>query len=179
MKRTTRLRLLFSLPAITLAAVIVLLSIGFRLGEHNIHPSALLGQPFPNFNTLTLVSGESIDQTALPKNITLVNVWASWCAACRTEHALLHEIEALGDVIVVGINYKDHREDAIDWLSELGNPYNFILVDFDGRIGVELGVYGAPETFLLDAHGIIRHKHVGPLDREIWNSDFLPIIESI
>lgn len=125
-------------------------------------PTPLIGKPAPAFDLpLLLQEGNTTDQD-LRGGVTLVNVWASWCFACRQEHEVVKFLARQG-IKVVGLNYKDERQDAIDWLGKLGNPYDRIAVDHDGRVAIDWGVYGAPETFLVDGEGVIRHKVIGPL----------------
>ncbi len=111
--------------------------------------------------------------------VWLLNVWASWCIACREEHPMLLELARNGAVPIYGLNYKDKREDALAWLNELGDPYVLSVSDLDGRVGINYGVYGAPETFLIDREGMIRFKRVGPITPDVWQKDFLPLIKEL
>lgn len=111
--------------------------------------------------------------------VWLLNVWASWCVACREEHPMLLELARNGAVPIYGLNYKDKREDALAWLNELGDPYVLSVSDLDGRVGINYGVYGAPETFLIDREGMIRFKRVGPITPDVWQKDFLPLIKEL
>jgi len=111
--------------------------------------------------------------------VWLLNVWASWCVACRDEHPWLIEYAKTKVVPIYGLNYKDRREDALAWLGELGDPYTASAVDLDGRIGIDYGVYGAPETYVIDQNGMIRYKHVGPLMPDVWNGKILPVIQEL
>jgi cytochrome c biogenesis protein CcmG/thiol:disulfide interchange protein DsbE len=106
----------------------------------------------------------------------VLNVWASWCSACRIEHPLLVELGRDPAIEIIGLNYKDVRADGLRWLSERGDPYRQTLHDPEGSLGLDLGVYGVPETFVIDAEGVIRHKHVGPLTREVWQQDIAPLL---
>ena len=160
----------------TLAAVLYL---GFSLRDPHLLPSALLDQPFPSFDLPVLgSSGGRATQGDLEGEVRLVNVWATWCPTCLAEHDELKRIRETG-LSVVGINYKDDSLDAMAWLARHGDPYAFSVVDADGDLGVDLGVYGAPETFLLDADGVIRYKHVGAVDETIWREEIAPTIEAI
>jgi len=128
-------------------------------------PSPFIGRPIPKLDLPTLADpAVRLSAADLRGEPTLVNVWASWCVACRQEHGVLMELAASRRVRIVGLGYKDAREDARAWLERHGDPYAVVAVDADGRAGIDWGVYGVPETFFLDAEGIIRHKHVGPLD---------------
>ena len=131
-------------------------------------PSALIGEPFPLFQLESVESAEQRYQlSSLQGEVTLVNVWATWCPTCKAEHAFLNELAKDG-VKIVGINYKDDDFKARQWLQAYGNPYLFNIADPDGKLGLELGVYGAPETFLVDSKGIIRAKHIGDLNPAVW-----------
>lgn len=142
-------------------------------------PSALINKPFPAFE-LTRLDDET--QTVTRENllgkVTLVNVWATWCVSCRVEHPYLNELAQSG-VRIVGLNYKDNTKAARKWLQDLGNPYVWNMVDRTGKLGVDLGVFGAPETYLLDEAGIIRFKHVGVVDQRIWDEKFAPVIAAL
>lgn len=144
--------------------------------DPNAMPSALLDKPFPVFSSTTLQDGQPIYRDSLLGEVSLVNIWATWCAACKYEHPVLNSLSSEG-VRIVGINYKDNNAGAKKWLDELGNPYVFNIVDADGGLGVDLGVFGAPETYLVDKKGIIRYKHVGIIDREVWDTTLKPLYD--
>lgn len=149
--------------------------VGFSLGDRHELPSALLGKPFPEFKAPLLYDPQQqVTNEDLLGHPTLVNVWATWCPTCKAEHAELMAIAASTDVRMVGVNYKDNIPKAIRWLADYGDPYEFVLVDADGALGVELGVYGAPETFLLDAQGNIVYKRVGDVNPRIWRDELAP-----
>ncbi|MAS23788.1 MAG: DsbE family thiol:disulfide interchange protein [Oceanospirillaceae bacterium] len=131
-------------------------------------PSPLIGKPFPQFILKTVESGEETNH--LPEEPVLVNVWATWCPTCKAEHAFLNKLAAEQGIKIVGINYKDDDFKAKQWLKAYGNPYMFNISDPDGQLGLELGVYGAPETFLVDSKGIIRAKHIGDLNTKVWST---------
>jgi len=131
-------------------------------------PSALIGKPFPSFELQSVESAETVyTQQDFRGEVTLVNVWATWCFACRLEHAMLNQLAEQG-VKIVGLNYKDTRLAAQKWLDERGDPYKLNLFDPQGDLGFDLGVYGAPETYLVDAQGIVRYRRVGVVDERIW-----------
>lgn len=138
--------------------------------------SALVGKPVPVFKLESLDQpGKTFDQSVLTDGKPLLlNVWATWCPTCRAEHQYLNTLATKG-VRVVGLNYKDDRQKAINWLNTLGNPYALSLYDGDGMLGLDLGVYGAPETFLIDGHGIIRYRHAGDLNERVWNDEVKPL----
>ena len=111
--------------------------------------------------------------------VWVLNVWASWCVSCREEHPLLIEYAKSGAVPIYGLNWKDKRDDALAWLGDLGDPYVASASDFDGRVAIDYGVYGAPETYLIDKSGIIRYKHIGPVTEEAWENKFLPLVQQL
>ncbi|MDG2502767.1 MAG: DsbE family thiol:disulfide interchange protein [Porticoccaceae bacterium] len=142
-------------------------------------PSALVGEPFPAFNLPSLKDEQStLTEQDLKGDVLLVNVWATWCFACRIEHPMLNKLSQQG-VKIVGLNYKDQRAGAVAWLVERGNPYQFNIFDAQGSLGIDLGVYGAPETYLVDAEGIIRHRRVGVVDERVWNAEFRVLFEQL
>ena len=153
------------IPLIGFIAMGILFWIGLGQEDKTSLPSPLIGKPFPTFILNTVESGESTNH--LPQEAVLVNVWATWCPTCKAEHAFLNELAKNG-VKIVGINYKDDDFKARQWLQAYGNPYLFNIADPDGKLGLELGVYGAPETFLVDSKGIIRAKHIGDLNPAVW-----------
>ncbi|MGX9741089.1 DsbE family thiol:disulfide interchange protein [Pseudocitrobacter corydidari] len=138
--------------------------------------SALIGKPVPAFRLESLSNpGEVYDRSVLVSGKPLLlNVWATWCPTCRAEHQFLNQLSAQG-VRVVGMNYKDDRQKAVDWLNRLGNPYSLSLFDGNGMLGLDLGVYGAPETFLIDGQGVIRWRHAGALDDRVWREQLAPL----
>ncbi len=178
MERRLKTRLLLVTPLIGFGILVFFLGIGFRLGEHNVHPSAMLNDPFPEFSSMSLLDDEPITREDLIGTFRLVNVWASWCTACIEEHDLLLELARSGTISIIGINYRDQAEEAKTWLYERGNPYETVVVDAKGEICVDLGVYGAPESFLVDPEGIIRAKQVGVLTRTAWMEEFQPWLEA-
>lgn len=139
--------------------------------------SALVGDKVPSFELPLLRDPETMaGPTMLAGKVQLLNVWGTWCAACRVEHPHLNRLAEQG-VPIVGLNYKDERDAALEWLRERGNPYTRVIYDPEGSLGFDLGVYGAPETYLIDAQGIVRHRHVGVVDQDVWESDFEPLYE--
>lgn len=143
-------------------------------------PSPLIDKPAPTFNLPTLHAPENnLELDDLKGKVSLINVWASWCAACRTEHPLLVDASNANKINLYGLNYKDKREDALLWLKQLGNPYIESAYDEKGTTGIDYGVYGVPETFLLDKKGIIRYKHIGPVNKEDLESIILPLIKEL
>ena len=169
----------YLLPLGVFIALVSLLGVGLSLNPRLV-PSPLVGKPLPDFTLATLRSPDkTLARKDLTGKISLLNVWATWCVECRREHPVLVAIAAQGKVPVYGLNYKDQRADALQWLQRLGDPYVASAFDADGRVGLDLGVYGLPETFLIDEQGMIVYKHIGPISREIWERDFVPVIEGL
>ncbi len=142
-------------------------------------PSALIGKPFPEFSTGSLDDpGTVITRKDLLGRAALVNVWATWCVSCKVEHPVLNDLAKQG-VVIHGINYKDSTPDAQRWLEDFLNPYQLNISDPKGTLGLDLGVYGAPETFIIDKQGIIRHKFVGVVDKRVWREKLAPIYQEL
>jgi cytochrome c biogenesis protein CcmG/thiol:disulfide interchange protein DsbE len=164
-------------------AVFVLLAAFFGLGlTHDPRelPSPFIGKPAPAFKLEQLHNAKlAFAPEDMKGKVWLLNVWASWCVSCRIEHPLLVEMSKRMRVPIVGLNYKDRREDGVDWLARFGNPYTLSAWDIDGRVGIDYGVYGAPETYLIDKQGVIRYKHVGPMTPEVLEKDVLPLVRKL
>ena len=158
------------IPLLSFAVLAGLLFRGLSIDPTEL-PAARLGQPFPDFDQPELKSGNQISVVALAERPALVNVWATWCYSCRVEHPYLLTLAEQG-VPIYGLNYKDEPVKAIEWLSHLGDPYQLNVVDVEGSVGLDLGVYGAPETYVLDSAGHIAHRHVGVLDEAVFQRDF-------
>ena len=143
-------------------------------------PSPLIGKPAPEFSLPVLHEpGRLVSSRDLRGQPYLLNVWGSWCPACRVEHPVLTRFAETKRLRVIGYNWKDEHADALRWLEQFGNPYWLVLVDYDGRKAIDWGIYGAPETFLVDAEGIVRWKHVGPVDDTIIAGELLPALDAI
>ncbi len=143
-------------------------------------PSPLIGKPAPEFSLPVLHEpGRLVSSRDLRGQPYLLNVWGSWCPACRVEHPVLTRFAESKRLRVIGYNWKDEHADALRWLEQFGNPYWLVLVDYDGRKAIDWGIYGAPETFLVDAEGIVRWKHVGPVDDTIIAGELLPALDAI
>ncbi len=166
-----------SLPLLVFGVIVYFLFGGLSR-DPRLVPSPLVGKHAPAFDLPDLHTPDTrLTQADLQGRPTLVNVWASWCVACRDEHAVLLKLADAKRVRLLGLNYKDRREDALAWLTRLGDPYDRTIVDADGRAAIDWGVYGVPETFLVDAAGIIRYKHVGPLTWALIEDELFPLIE--
>ena len=178
-------RLKLFLPLIAFAAIAIFFyTMVSRIdqGEYNPQdlPSALINKPFPSFSLAKLEDlTVSLQQKDLLGSITLVNVWATWCPSCHVEHGYLNYLFSEKDMIIVGVNYKDKAPAAQRWLQTKGNPYRFNIFDPDGILGLDLGVTGAPETYVLDHRGFVRFRYQGPLNEMVWQDKFQPLIEQL
>jgi cytochrome c biogenesis protein CcmG, thiol:disulfide interchange protein DsbE len=153
---------------------------GFSLNDPKELPSALLGKPFPAFEARLLADPErTVTRDDLLGQPVLVNVWATWCPTCAAEHDELIWIRDTTGLRIVGVNYKDDAAKARVWLQRFGDPYDMVIEDPDGSLGVELGVYGAPETFLLDAQGMVIYKRVGDINRRVWRDELGPLVAQV
>jgi cytochrome c biogenesis protein CcmG/thiol:disulfide interchange protein DsbE len=156
-----------------------LLAVGLRLDPREV-PSPLIGKPAPAFELPLLQQPDkSFSEKDMLGTVWVMNVWASWCPPCLVEHPVVSELARSGIVPVVGLNYKDAREDALPWLKRNGDPFKVIAFDAAGRIAIDYGVYGVPETYVIDRKGIIRYKRVGPLTPEIIENKVRPLIEEL
>lgn len=171
-------RMLMLVPLAIFLLIAVFLYKGLFLNPSDIG-STMIGKPLPEFSLASLETPERkvsvADFQELP---ALLNVWATWCPTCKAEHAMLNKLAAQG-VVVYGVNYKDDSDAARQWLAQLGNPYRFSVEDPEGSLGINLGVYGAPETFVIDRKGIVRDKFVGAIDERIWRERLAPLYQSL
>lgn len=167
----------FYIPVIGFIALAAVMWRGLYLDPKEL-PSMLIDKPMPAF-ALTTVEGAPVTNQDLPQQPFLLNVWGSYCLPCLIEHPTLMRLSEEGEIPVVGVNYRDQQDLALRWLDDNGNPFAFSILDEDGRFGIDLGVYGAPETYLVDAQGVIRFRHVSVLDETIWNEVFLPAIAEL
>jgi len=164
------------IPLLVFGLIVVVLALGLGR-DPKLLPSPLLGKPVPSFALAQLHAPEQMfGPEQLKGKPWVLNVWASWCAECRNEHPLLMQWAAQKSVALVGLDYKDQSEAGKTWLARFGNPYSVTLSDLQGKVGIDLGVYGVPETFLIDAQGVIRYKHVGPLTPEVIEQKFMTLI---
>jgi cytochrome c biogenesis protein CcmG/thiol:disulfide interchange protein DsbE len=183
----TSRRLLAFIPLLIFAGLAALFFIQLsRGGGSNVVPSALIGAPAPAVELPALegltqagVQLPGLSPQQLKGQVSIVNIWASWCAPCRAEHPILMELSEENQIQLIGINYKDKPSNALRFLGSLGNPYDIVGVDENGRSSIEWGVYGVPETFIVDADGKIAHKHVGPLSPEAMDATFMPALADI
>ena len=166
------------IPMLIFAVLVAFLAVGLTLDPEKV-PSPLINKKAPTYQLPELYTQESVHDGDLLGSPYVLNVFASWCVACEHEHALLVDFTAKYDVSLVGLNYKDENDAAQLWLKEKGNPYSLILQDKTGATGIDFGVYGVPETFVIDAKGFIRHKFTGPLTQETINKGLIPLLERL
>jgi cytochrome c biogenesis protein CcmG, thiol:disulfide interchange protein DsbE len=169
----------YVIPLALFMVMVAFLAIGLGRDPRAV-PSPLIDKSAPSFQLAQLHQPTKTFSTQeMRGKVWLLNVWASWCISCREEHPLLLELERSGSVPLYGLNWKDKRDDALSWLNELGDPYILSAADLDGRVAIDYGVYGAPETYLIDRDGVIRFKHVGPLTRDLLQSRILPLAQEL
>jgi cytochrome c biogenesis protein CcmG, thiol:disulfide interchange protein DsbE len=157
----------------------VFLAVGLRLDPREV-PSPLIGKAAPAFQLPQLQDpGRTLRTEELKGKVWVLNVWASWCVACLEEHPILVEFSRRNVLPIYGLNYKDKREDALDWLGKHGNPYIVSIQDADGRVGIDYGVYGVPETYVIDRDGVIRYKRIGPVTVPILQEKILPLVRQL
>ena len=169
----------YLLPLAAFIILVAFLLVGLNLNPRKI-PSPLIGKPAPVFKLQQLHEPERIFESKdnLGK-VWLLNVWASWCASCRDEHPLLVQLAKADVVPIYGLNYKDKRDLAIQWLDQLGDPYTKSVMDTEGRVGIEYGVYGVPETYVIDKSGVIQYKQIGPVTIDVLEKTILPLVKEL
>ncbi|MDC3125070.1 DsbE family thiol:disulfide interchange protein [Gammaproteobacteria bacterium] len=165
-------KIIDALPLVVFASLIIVL-FSFLSDKNDQLETALIDSSFPDFN-LGSLSDESriLTKQDIIKLPALINVWATWCIACRVEHPFLMKLKEESRLTIYGLNYKDNKLKALDLLERDGNPFEFSIYDFEGRLAIDLGVYGAPETFFIDENGLIRERHVGVIDERVWEEKF-------
>lgn len=169
----------FLLPLVVFLVLVSFLAAGLRLNPREV-PSPLIDKPAPSFSVPQLhAAQETIAPAELKGKVWLFNVWASWCVSCRQEHPVLMELARRGTLPIIGLDYKDEREAGIAWLQEHGDPYLLSAYDKGGRVGIDYGVYGVPESFLIDKNGTIRYKHIGPLTQKVLDEKILPLAKEL
>ncbi len=169
----------YLLPLFLFTVLVVFLGIGLGLNPQEI-PSPLVGRPAPQFRLKQLHRPDRwFGPADLKGKVWILNVWASWCVSCRTEHPVLNAWSQKGDLILVGLNYKDESRDALRWLETLGNPYTLSVIDNEGKAGLDWGVYGVPESFVVDKKGVIRYKQIGPVSTETVERILIPLIDRL
>ncbi len=169
----------FLIPFAIFIALVVFFFKGLNLNPHEI-PSPLINKPAPAFNLQQLHDpSKTLSVEDMRGQVWVFNVWASWCVSCREEHPLWVAFAKNNNLPIVGLNYKDQRPEALNWLLQLGNPYVFSVMDVDGRVGIDYGVYGVPETYVIDKQGVIRMKHIGPITPEVLQTKILPKVQEL
>jgi len=166
------------IPMLIFAVLVAFLAVGLTLNPKDV-PSPLIDKPAPAFELPELYTQEQVSSTSLLGQPYIMNVWASWCLACEHEHQLLVDFAKTYAVNLIGLNYKDDNDAAQQWLKQRGNPYSLILQDGEGKTGINWGVYGVPETFIVDAKGLIRHKFTGPITTDSLKSELIPLLEQL
>jgi cytochrome c biogenesis protein CcmG/thiol:disulfide interchange protein DsbE len=160
-------------------ALVALLAIGLQLNPREV-PSPLIGKPAPAFELPLLTEPDKrFSEKQMLGKVWMLNVWASWCPPCLAEHPVVTRISQSGLVPVVGLNYKDQREEALPWLKRNGDPYQLVVFDPNGRIGIDYGVYGVPETYVIDRQGVIRYKQIGPLTADVVQKKIEPLVKEL
>lgn len=178
----------YVIPVALFSAFLIFFAIRLKQEQAPL-PSALIGRPLPAFQLSDVLnSNETVTDKTLHGKVVLLNVWATWCPSCLEEHAFLIKIKSPltpifqrgeGGISIYGLNYKDDRANAQEWLKKYGNPYEMSAFDEDGRVAIELGVYGTPETFILDKQGIIRYRHVGPINQDVWEKTLWLLVQEL
>ncbi|MCG3190647.1 MAG: Thiol:disulfide interchange protein DsbE [Burkholderiaceae bacterium] len=169
----------YIVPLAVFLVLVGFLAVGLKLDPRKV-PSPLIGKPAPAFKLPRLDDpAQTVSRDSMLGKVWVLNVWASWCGPCREEHPHVVAFARSKAAPLVGLNYKDARTDALAWLKELGNPYDVSLSDLDGRVGIDFGVYGVPETFVIDKRGVIRFKQIGPLTAEVLNSQIVPLLKEL
>jgi len=160
-------------------ALVLLLAVGLRLNPREV-PSPLIGKPAPAFELpLLMEPDKKFSEKTMLGRVWILNVWASWCPPCLVEHPVVTQVARSGMAPVVGLNYKDKREDALPWLKRNGDPFQLIAFDANGRIGIDYGVYGVPETYIIDRQGVIRYKHIGPISADVVKQEMEPLVRKL
>lgn len=169
----------FLIPLAVFVIMVIFLAVGLTLDPREV-PSPLIGKPAPGFSLPQVAdAGKTLAPADFRGQVALVNVWASWCVSCRQEHPILVELAKSGIVPIYGLNYKDQRADALKWLQQFGDPYALSIVDAEGRVGIDYGVYGVPETYVIDKAGVIRYKQIGPVTQDALEKTILPLVKEL
>jgi len=169
----------FLIPLMLFVVLVGFLAVGLNRDPHEV-PSPLINKQAPAFELPQLAeANKSFSPASMKGQVWIMNVWASWCVACREEHPVLVELAKSQIAPVIGLDYKDNREDALVMLAKQGNPYLLSAFDANGRVGIDYGVYGVPETYVIDKAGIIRFKHIGPLTMELLNQKIFPLVSEL
>ena len=169
----------YRIPLAVFIIMVVLLGYGLSLDPQKV-PSPLIGKPAPEFSLARLGNPQQrFAREDLLGQVWVLNVWASWCVSCRAEHEIITRLSDQKLVAVIGLNYKDDPDEARQWLEQFGNPYTISVMDRDGRVGIDWGVYGVPETFIIGKDGLIKYKHIGPVTQESLNNEVIPVLRKL
>jgi cytochrome c biogenesis protein CcmG/thiol:disulfide interchange protein DsbE len=169
----------FLLPLGVFFVLVLFLAVGLRLNPREV-PSPLIDKPAPAFTLPRLDDPQlRVSRKDMLGKVWMLNVWASWCVSCREEHPVLVGLSKENIVPIYCLNYKDERKDALAWLDHFGNPYTVSIMDADGRIGIDYGVYGVPETYVIDKQGVIRYKQIGPVTPEVLDAKIIPLVRKL
>jgi cytochrome c biogenesis protein CcmG, thiol:disulfide interchange protein DsbE len=169
----------YLLPLGIFILLVAFLAVGLRLDPREV-PSPLIDRPAPMFELPQLAEpAQKFSPAQMRGKVWLLNVWGSWCVSCREEHPVLLKLAQSGEVPLIGLDWKDQTADATRWLKQFGNPYTLIVADVDGRVGIDYGVYGAPESYVIDKNGVIRYKQIGVITAEAWDAKILPLIKKL
>ena len=167
------------LPLVVFLLIVGFLAVGLKLDPREV-PSPLIGKAAPAFELPILDEpAKRFVPSDMRGKVWLLNVWASWCVSCREEHPVLLDLAKSGAVPILGLNYKDERKDGLAWLQNMGDPYRLSAFDFQGRVGIDYGVYGVPETYVIDKQGVIRYKRIGPVTPEVLKEKILPLVQEL
>lgn len=173
------MKLKFLFPFLVFVGLLVFLAVGLTRDPSQV-PSPLINKPAPVFELPVLspsaVPAASFVSSSMKGQVWMLNVWASWCSGCLEEHPFLMRLSQESGVVLIGLNYKDQRDKALQFLEQKGNPYHQVAFDAKGKVGIDYGVYGVPETFVIDAQGVIRYKHIGAIDQHAWKQKIEPLI---
>lgn len=168
----------FLIPVVLFSAIAWFLLKGLERDPRQV-PSPLIGKPAPEFSLPLLKGDGNWSPQSLRGQVWMLNVWGSWCAACQIEHPLLNELARNKTVTMVGLAWKDKRDDSLKWLDRFGDPYSVVISDLEGRAAIDWGVYGAPESFVIDKQGVIRYKQIGPFTPDIIRDELLPLLKRL
>lgn len=168
-----------TIPLAVFALLVILLAIGLTLNPREV-PSPFIGMPAPAFSLPSLHQPErQVTPAQMKGRVWVLNVWASWCTSCRAEHEVVSKLAESGEAPIIGLNYKDRRPDALAWLEQLGDPYSASVMDEKGDTGIDWGVYGVPESFIIDQQGVIQYKHIGPVTEQSLRETILPLVRKL
>ncbi|NDU86122.1 MAG: DsbE family thiol:disulfide interchange protein [Ferrovum sp.] len=174
----SRFNVWYVIPLLAFGGLATFMGLGLSHDPHEV-PSPFIGKPAPDFRLPKLEGDGTFGPADYRGKVWLLNVWASWCVSCREEHPVLLKYSRLNQVPLVGLDYKDQADDGRKWVDQYGNPYTLTVMDVDGRVGIDYGVYGVPETYVIDKNGTIRYKQIGPITEEVLQKTLMPMIAEL